>query len=302
MSYEQERLAKLKSLSLLDTKPETAFDDVVKIASAICGTPIAFMSLLDEKRQWFKSCVGLAIKSSPREFAFCDHTIRSRELMIVNDAAEDSRFKENPLVTGLPGVRFYAGFPLWTKDGYCIGSLCALDLQPRELGEKQIEAMKALARQLMAMVETRTSLAEFQLDQIQAKNARENLAELTRQLPVAFYMVDQTGKCVFQNEACWTLSGLDRDKPLGYGYMAMLIEEDRMEIFETVREARSTNSAFQARGRVRRADGRLRHVQVYSTPMRNGHRVGTVIDISELMERIEKLELQLSSPVLKKAE
>jgi GAF domain-containing protein len=166
---EPARLAALRRYAVLDTPPERAFDDLARVASLVCGTPIAVVSLVDESRQWFKARVGIDAEQTPREVAFCDHAIRDpAAVMVVPDAAADDRFRHNPLVTGAPHIRFYAGAPLVDPDGHPLGTLCAIDRRPRELTAVQREALAALARQVMTELELRRAGAELAaaLDQV----------------------------------------------------------------------------------------------------------------------------------------
>ncbi len=154
---EQERLAALRKYDILDTEPEAAFESMVHLASYICQTPIAAISLVDENRQWFKAIAGLDAKETSRDVAFCAHTILQDETMIIRDAQEDERFFDNPLVTSAPGIRFYAGVPLVTSQGYHLGTLCVIDRIPRVLGAAQLEAVKTLADNVMAHLDLRLS-------------------------------------------------------------------------------------------------------------------------------------------------
>ena len=145
----------LRSYDLLDTPPEQSFDDFALIASQICGTPIAAITLVDEHRQWFKARVGLTASETPREQAFCAHTIMTKDLMMVEDATKDPRFSANPLVTSDPNIRFYAGAPLVDNKGYGLGALCVIDRKPRQLTAQQKTSLEALARQVVAQFEFR---------------------------------------------------------------------------------------------------------------------------------------------------
>ena len=153
MNDPEVRLAALLTYDILDSAPEQAFDDLTRLTSFICGTPIALVTLLDTRRQWFKSAVGLAIPETPIEQAFCAHAIQQEKVFLVPDAKEDERFSHNPLVTGEPGIRFYAGAPLVTPKGVALGTLCAIDRVPRALSVAQEEALAALARQVIWALE-----------------------------------------------------------------------------------------------------------------------------------------------------
>ncbi|MBX2846810.1 MAG: GAF domain-containing sensor histidine kinase [Acidiferrobacterales bacterium] len=158
---EAQRLAKLRSLDILDTLEEEAYDDLTFIAAKICETPISLVSLVDDSRQWFKSHFGLDARETPREQAFCAHAINQDDLLIVENTELDDRFKDNPLVTGPPDIRFYAGAPLILEDDVRVGTLCVIDTQPRTLNEVQKSSLKALARQVVAQLKLRLRLKEM---------------------------------------------------------------------------------------------------------------------------------------------
>jgi GAF domain-containing protein len=149
---ETERLNTLRGYGILDTHPEDRFDDLTRLAAAICGTPICVISLVDEDRQWFKSKIGVQAVQTPREHAFCAHAIMSPELFVVPDASKDARFATNPLVLGEPRIRFYAAAPLAAPNGHHLGALCVIDRVPRQLSPMQLEALRILGRQVMDQV------------------------------------------------------------------------------------------------------------------------------------------------------
>lgn len=155
---EPERQRALEQYRVLDTPPEPIFDEITNLAAAICQTPIALISLIDRERQWFKSKVGIEICETPRSIAFCAHVILQSELVIVPDARLDPRFADNPVVTGPPYIRFYAGMPLITPRGYGIGTLCVVDYQPRELTPVQQQTLRTLGRQVVNELELRRHL------------------------------------------------------------------------------------------------------------------------------------------------
>ena len=158
---ETKRLKALRRYQILDTSAEQAFDDFAFLASTICQTPIALMTLVDTDRQWFKARLGLDVTETPREQAFCAHTILGSEVMVVEDATRDVRFANNALVTGDPHIRFYAGAPLMDAEGNGLGSLCVIDRQPRSLSPEQNKALQALARQTISQLELRRATAEL---------------------------------------------------------------------------------------------------------------------------------------------
>lgn len=154
---ENERLVALRKYDILDTEPELPLDSIVKLASYICQTPIAAISLVDEHRQWFKATTGLDSKETSRDVAFCAHTILQDKMMIVPDAQQDDRFFDNPLVSSAPNIRFYAGMPLVTSEGFHLGTLCVIDSVPRVLTAEQQAAVKVLADNVMSHLDLRLS-------------------------------------------------------------------------------------------------------------------------------------------------
>lgn len=159
---EAERLTALHDAALLDTPAEPSFDDLTRLASQICGTPMAIISLIDQDRQWFKSRIGVTASETPRDIAFCAHAILDSDVFVVGDAQRDARFHDNPLVTGPLGLRFYAGAPLDIGNGQRIGTLCVLDVVPRQLDAAQRDALAALARQVVAQIELRKKVVALQ--------------------------------------------------------------------------------------------------------------------------------------------
>ena len=152
------RVAALQKYAILDSEPEQAFDDLTLLAAYICKTPIALISLVDEDRQWFKSKVGMSLSETPREIAFCHTAIQQSEVMVVPDTLQDERFRNNPLVVSEPRIRFYAGAPLITEEGYALGTLCVVDRAPRDFGVDQKEVLQALGRLVLAQLEFRRNL------------------------------------------------------------------------------------------------------------------------------------------------
>lgn len=167
---EMSRLKKLKSLNLLDSEANERLDSLVGLAASICDTPIALISLVDSNRQWFKSKIGLEANETPRDISFCGHAINQFEILEVENAAEDERFWDNPLVVGDPNIKFYAGKTLSSSDGFNIGTLCVIDRKPKKLTELQKEQLTIISDQIMACIEDREEISRLK-DDVNSKAA-----------------------------------------------------------------------------------------------------------------------------------
>ncbi len=178
-SNEASRLDALRRYEILDTAPEKDFDDLARLAAQICGTPMALVSLVDAERQWFKAKVGLQAEETTRDVAFCAHAILKDELLVVSDTLADERFSSNPLVTGPPNIRFYAGAPLLTPDGQALGTLCVVDRVPRDLSTEQKEALASLGRQAIGQLERRRTSAELERTSLRSEEIVRSIAQGT---------------------------------------------------------------------------------------------------------------------------
>ncbi|HEX4325989.1 MAG TPA: ATP-binding protein, partial [Burkholderiales bacterium] len=182
------RLATLQRYGIVDTAAEKSFDDIVALASHICGTPISLLSLVDDSRQWFKARKGLSVSETPREVAFCSHALeRGGEPLVVPNALDDRRFADNPLVTGAPNIRFYAGAPLVAPNGHALGTLCVIDTRPRQLEPSQLDALSALSRQAIAQLELRCQTRELEahIGQLNVAHEELNRAKLVAEAATA---------------------------------------------------------------------------------------------------------------------
>ena len=186
---EAKRLKVLWQYEVLDTVPEELFDDLTELAAQICEAPIALISLVDEKRQWFKSRVGTTVSETSRDISFCAYAITQNDLFIVPDALRDERFARSPLVTSDPKIRFYAGAPLITPDGHALGTLCVIDKVPRELRLEQKQALRTLARHVVSQLELRRRSRELaaareerQASEAELERLRAELAKARREL------------------------------------------------------------------------------------------------------------------------
>lgn len=184
MNTPAQREAALRQYEIMDTEPEQAFDDLTLLTSVICRTPIALVSLLDTRRQWFKSNIGMDARETPIEQAFCAHAIEQEGVFLVPDATLDERFRRNPAVTADPHIRFYAGAPLVSPEGISLGTLCAIDRVPRELSAEQIEALAALSRQVMRTMELRRTVKALQITLSEIAAAEREIATLQDILPM----------------------------------------------------------------------------------------------------------------------
>jgi class 3 adenylate cyclase len=179
---ESQRLAALRSLNILDTAPEIAYDEIAELAAQICGCPVGYISFIDDHRRWLKAKYGLPLNmfEAPRETAVCSTTICGTEMLVVRDMTQDRRFDRCPMVVGDSHCRFYCGMPLITDEGYALGALCVMDFQPRQLSFEQMEALRRLSRQVMTQLELRRQLIEHdqtikELDQARIEVAAEKV-------------------------------------------------------------------------------------------------------------------------------
>lgn len=174
---EQKRLEALYKYEILDTPEEKDFDRLSQLASLVCETPISLITLIDFDRQWFKSKLGIDMDETPRNVAFCNYAIKEDKIMIVNDATTDERFRENPFVTSAPEIRFYAGMPLITPEGYRLGTLCVIDDKPRELTEFQKFTVETLAKEVITQLELRLKMKQLS---IASNELKQNNISLSR--------------------------------------------------------------------------------------------------------------------------
>ena len=218
---EAERLAALGRYDILDSLPEALYDDLTLLASQICGTPISLISFVDRERQWFKSSTGIEVEETPREVSFCAHALNSNSVFEISDASADARFQDNALVTGEHHVRFYAGAPLVTGDGLCLGTLCVIDQKPHHLTDAQRAGLEALARQVMTQLELRRTNAQLEdtnrqrlevCRQLQSSNgqlrhAREEFRRFMDNSPVIAFIKDRAGRYLYCNRVFeWTFN------------------------------------------------------------------------------------------------
>ena len=217
-----DRVAALASLQILDTPPEERFDRLTRLATHVFSVPIALVSLVDAERQWFKSCIGLEGRETDRSISFCGHAINEPTTFVVEDASLDARFSDNPLVTGEPFVRFYAGHPLTTVEGHRIGMFCIIDRVPRTFDQEQ----RGILREFAALAEA--ELRQHELNQVieQQTEAEERVRIVAESVADVIVAIDLRGRIVFANGAARVLFGESAESPL-VGRPAAHVVSDR---------------------------------------------------------------------------
>ena len=218
---EAERLKALDDYHILDSLPEQAYDDIAAIAAQICGTPIALISLIDEKRQWLKARSGIpnVITELPRDYSCCAHAIlKPEEVMEVEDAAQDERFVDNPISVNEPYIKFYAGAPMVNEEGLALGTICVIDHAPNKLSEAQKNSLQALSRQVMALLELRKETLAFNQNKGRIEQIAENINDF-------IYELDEKGLFTYVNPALVAASGYEETELLQMGYYDLVDPE-----------------------------------------------------------------------------
>ena len=255
---EAERLAELERYGILDTLPEKAFDDLTRIAASICNTPISLVSMVDSNRQWFKSATGInGVTETSRDIAFCAHAILDTNTMVVPDATADPRFANNPLVTGEHRIRFYAGAPLISPNGYAVGTLCAIDHAPREITQEQRLALEALARQVVDQMELRVNLRTLKHQAQEIEKNRENaLCKILDTMQSGLFVVGRDAKIERSNVALRNMLGFSEQELLGMD-AKLVFGGDNIVSHGEPEQWQLDNGSLQTENTLRAKDGRL---------------------------------------------
>ncbi len=232
------RLEALRRYDILDTPPEEQFDDLTHLAAQICGAPISVITLLDQDRQWFKSCVGMEISETSRADSFCSHAILQPELLVVPDATQDERFADNRLVTGEPGLRFYAGMPLVTPSGHALGTLCVLDTEVHQLDEVQQDSLRRLGRHVVTLLEARRDLALRQAAVKAEQEGQRFLQSTLDALSSHLVVLDERGEIIAVNKAWRQFAEANNGSPAASGVGANYLEvcKDATQVARGIRE------------------------------------------------------------------
>ena len=260
---EAARQHSLDLLAVLDTGTEGSFDGLVQAAAAICVTPIALISLIDHDRQWFKANVGLeGVSETPRAISFCTHAIEQPDLFVVEDAQLDPRFASNPLVTGDPRIRFYAGAPLHLADGAAVGTLCVIAREPLRLTDQQREVLRQLGRTAVHLLEGRRAL-------LSEVGLRQEAERISSGMPIGLYATDGEGACTFTNPRWQEIFGLSLEESRGSGWADTIHPEDRTAVFAEWTQAAEEAREFEMGFRLLRRDGSLINVHSQAKALRD---------------------------------
>jgi PAS domain S-box-containing protein len=293
---EAERLRALDSYRVMDTPPESSFDDLTTLVARILDVPIALVSLVDADRQWFKSRYGLDAPETPRDISFCGHVVAEQELLVVFDAFEDHRFHDNPLVTGDPRVRFYAGVPLTTPDGHILGTLCAIDHEARQVSADQLDTLSILGRQVADQLELRRQL-------LLTKEYEQRLRTLFETAVDAIVTIDEAGVIEDVNAVVKRILGYEPSELVGQHVGVLMPPRHRERLEQYLRHYPNDSgakliAATQEAVAVRK-DGTEFPVEMSVSEMRLGDRrmfTGIVRDVTE-RKRIEQLKSEFVSTV-----
>lgn len=286
---ERQRLQTLQDYAVLDTAPEAGFDEITHLAAQWLRVPIVLVSLVDTERQWFKSRVGLEAPETPRSVSFCSVAIeRPQQMLIVPDARLDPRFRDNPLVTGEPGIRFYAGAPLVMPDGQALGTLCVIDRQPRDFGPQERETLSLLARQVVAQLELRYQRLEMQLAVDRYQKLFDNTMDGVLQTRPG-------GEVLAANAAACAMLGLSEEQIRQTGRGGILdLEDPRLP---GLLDTRLRLGHARGELRMRRGDGTLFEVELTSALYRDhaGQWLSSIVfrDISERLRWQQQLQAQV---------
>jgi diguanylate cyclase (GGDEF)-like protein/PAS domain S-box-containing protein len=298
---ENASLKEIWTQELLDSQPEQECDELVKLAAAICGTPVGLVTLLNERLQWFRSTDWLKRRQTPREAAFCAHVVRQSGLFVVTDSFTDPRFASNPLVTDEPGLRFFAGVPLQTENGELLGTLSVIDIVPRLLSEEQGHTLEVLGRQVSARLELllqRTALEQALKEKDEATAGLRASEELFRAFmnasPFMSYIKDSAGRLLFYNRSFAQRFGVSE-----YAWLGRTDEQlwsrnptrsDRIHDLEVMVGDQILESEEQIRG----ANGEIRSLRSFKFPCYDSAGnillAGVAVDVSE--ETAHKAELE----------
>ncbi|WP_372889116.1 PAS domain-containing protein [Sphingomonas sp.] len=291
---ERARAAAIAEHDLEALRDDAALSRITDFAAALCGTPIASVSIVEECHQTFLSRTGLDVRDTPREISFCTHAIQGTDIMVVPDATQDPRFADNPLVTGEPGIRFYAGIPLVREDGLPLGSLCVIDTAPRAgLSDLQRQGLRVLAADVMVRLSDRRTAAR---SRAALERSEERFRTLADTMPQMVWSTRADGFHDYYNARWYEFTGMPAGSTDGEGWNGMFHPDDQDRAWAAWRHSLETGAPYQIEYRLRRADGAYRWTLGRALPIYNDHGAvvrwfGTCTDIHEQKEASEQREI-----------
>jgi PAS domain S-box-containing protein len=297
---ESERLETLHQYQILDTPPESTFDDLTRLASDICETPIALITFIDAHRQWFKSTIGLSVTETPREISFCAHAIMEHRPFIVRDASSDPRFADHPWVIFDPHIRFYAAAPLRTPQGHALGTVCVMDRTPRELRPKQLEDLETIAHETMSLLDLRRRFSELSrtVTALQGAEERDHFFHLSLDL---LLIAGFDGSIRQINPAFERICGARREEIQARPLIAFIHPDDRNRTEAELDKIKAGHPTASFEVRILRSDGSHRWILWSATPrVEKGLIYAVGHDITELkqaQEEVQNLSMHLEARV-----
>ena len=294
---ESERLAALERMQVLDSPSEPLFDSLTDLAAQSFNTPIALISLVDQKRQWFKACIGLDVDHTARDISFCQHAILSDDVFVVLDALHDERFRENPLVTGPPDIRFYAGAPLITPEGYRLGTLCVIDTVAREtFSDTDVSRLQAIARSVMQALLLRLDSRERERIAIVADQQNKLLKLAEDMAGVGTWSWDVAADKTTWSDQVYRIHGYEPgvEPPALQGVLDRYHPDDAKVLADHVQRALAEGRDYELEARIYRPDGSERHVIARGSPRKGPNGavtaiLGTFLDVTGLKLADENL-------------
>ncbi|WP_420801928.1 sensor histidine kinase [Sphingomonas cavernae] len=298
MTFDEEQRAQiLADYGVLDVQPEDRFDAIVTFAGELCEAPIALIAFVGRDRQWYKAARGIDICETPREHSFCAHAMLGDAPMIVPDARQDPRFVDNPLVAGSPGIRFYAGAPLVSREGVPLGSLCVIDMVPRAgLTPLQQQGLNVLAAQVMALLEARRQLRLVEAHDRLLAESEHKFRILADTMPQMIWSALPDGHNDYFNARWYEYTGVDEGETDGHEWDRVFHPEDQPLAWAAWRRSLATGETYEIEYRMRHHSGEYRWALGRALPMRDadGHIMrwfGTCTDIHDTRLAAEQREL-----------
>lgn len=292
--YERRRLEKLHSYDILDSAPDVRFDRLARLAADVLDMPISLVTFMDERRGWGKAAYGIDFSETPRDTSFCTYTIGGNEIFEVCDTTQHVLFKDNPFVTGEPHVRYYAGAPLMTNDGYRIGTLCVVDLKPRELNATERRILTSLAAMVIDELELKKVAHTAISDAETVKASERQTREVLDAVPALVWVTDENRNAVFFNQAWLGFTGRSMEQELGEGWTKCIHPDDQERCKDVHKRTVAMREAYTLEYRLRRFDGQYRWMIEHGRPRFDdrGQFIGMIGGCSDIAD-LKMTELKL---------